>query len=411
MLILVARSWRAPSYLPLRQVWVCFWLVVLTLSQGTTSSFAEAPAGPSIDVWRGLDQRFGRLGIPQRWVNIAGTVSDPDGVESLRYSLNSGPEKALSLGPDLRRLARAGDFNVDISIDDLKPGANSVVITVADMLGHRSSVSVSVDFKNDTTWPLPYRIEWTGVDQLQAVVYEVDGPWKVSPSGIRPVHMDYDRVLAIGDRSWTDYEITVPITIHAIDPSSFGSPESTGPGLGIIMRWQGHSDWGDQYNGPWQPVIGWLPEGAHWWYEFFADGTGQLSLSGEDGLKRLDEERRQLSFGTTYMTRMRVETPTSGRKGGIYRFKIWETDTPEPEDWLLVGQEDKDDLRNGSLLLVAHHADVTFGTISIIPKSEFSYAPPIDLWRRRGIALAAVVGAALLGVAMWVCFRRKARRV
>jgi hypothetical protein len=334
---------------------------------------ADNGAGPDINVWRGATQRFGDLGVPQRCVNLLGTVSDPDGLASLKYTLNGGPSQSLSVGPDTRRLARPGDFNAELDATNLLTGNNSVVLTARDQLGYTSTTTVTLHYGNNFPWPLPYSIDWNTVTNPQNVVQEVDGAWTFSPSGARPLHMDYDRILAIGDMGWADYEITVPVTVHATDPSSFSSPISVGPGLGLVMRWRGHSDWGTQLGGPWQPVIGWRPQGANWWNEYFADGSGRLSLSGENGLKVLDPTYKQLGMNVTYMTRTRVQSPPSGNGGGIYRFKIWEHGTPEPISWLLEGQENAYDLSSGSLLLVAHHVDATFGNVTIVPPSQFVY--------------------------------------
>lgn len=334
---------------------------------------ADNNAGPDIDVWRGTTQRFGDLGIPQRCVNLLGTVSDPDGLASLNYKLNGGAAQNLSIGPDTRRLARPGDFNAELDVTNLVTGNNSVVITAQDQLGYVSTTTVTLHFGNQSPWPLPYSIDWGTITKLQDVVQEVDGAWSYSSSGTKPVHMNYDRILAIGDMGWTDYEVTVPVTVHTTDPASFSSPISIGPGLGLVMRWRGHSNWGSQLGGPWQPVIGWLPQGATWWYEYFSNGSGRLSLKGENGLNLLDPTYKQLAFQTTYMTRTRVETPTSGTGGGIYKFKIWESGSSEPTSWLLQGQEGSADISSGSLLLVAHHVNATFGNTAVIPRSQFSY--------------------------------------
>ena len=75
--------------------------------------------GPTtIDVWYGAEQTFGARGRPQRWLNVLGNTSDPDGVASLTYSLNGGSEVSLNLGPDDFRLDEDGDFNIEIDIND-----------------------------------------------------------------------------------------------------------------------------------------------------------------------------------------------------------------------------------------------------------------------------------------------------
>lgn len=71
--------------------------------------------GPVVDIWYGDSQDFGLPGMPQRFVDILGNVSNPDGVSSLVYKLNGGASTTLSIGPDSRRLESTGDFCIDIS--------------------------------------------------------------------------------------------------------------------------------------------------------------------------------------------------------------------------------------------------------------------------------------------------------
>ena len=95
---------------------------------------------PVIDIsGMASQQEFGQLGVPQQWVNILGNVSDPDGIASTTYSLNGGAESTLSIGPDTRRLADDGDFNIEIDHNDLVDGSNDVVITATRQSGRNHS--------------------------------------------------------------------------------------------------------------------------------------------------------------------------------------------------------------------------------------------------------------------------------
>jgi hypothetical protein len=375
---------------------------------------AQGASGPSIELWHGNEQQFGQPGLSQEWVNLLGTVSDPNGVAGLSYSLNEGPSQSLSLGPDLRRLAGKGDFNADIPIGDLVQGQNRLLLTAVDSLGNSSSLAAKFHFNRKSGWPLPYSIEWRMVDDLQKVVQEVDGPWTFSDDGVRPAKMAYDRVIAIGDMNWTEYEITVPITVNAIDPSSFDSRISNGPGIGIAMRWLGHVDWGNRNGGPWQPVIGWEPFGGKWWYKFLPDGKGRFSLQGDDGLRIEDKSQTQLQMGKTYMTRTRVEYGHGLLKGGLYRFKIWEVGSDEPEEWLLAGHEGRRDFAKGSLLLIAHHVDVTFGDIKVVPRSGFSPAPRVLTLASLPVLFGCFLTVSILGAfgyRKWLKWRQAKRTV
>lgn len=350
--------------------------------------------GPVIDVWYGPHQVFGRRGLPQRWVNILGNVSDPDGIASLTYSLNSGPALPLSLGPDTRRLVARGDFNVELASTALGSGLNQVTITAIDLLNNTTVQSVTLEYIPGKVWPLPYSINWSLVENLQDVVQVVDGLWSVGQHGLRPRVLGYDRIVAIGDMSWSAYEITVPITVHGIDPAGFQWP-SIAPWIGIILRWQGHSDWGGA-----QPTIGWKPVGAFLWYSWKGN---YFSLKGDSGFAVDDPLRRKLEFGVRYYYKMRVQTvPNDSHQLGWYKAKIWPDTEPEPSTWTLRGSEKWQDLPNGSLLLVAHHVDATFGNVSIVPLEPLAPRSFMALWAERSYDFAIrVARAARRYVAFW----------
>ncbi|RMF79411.1 MAG: hypothetical protein D6744_09150, partial [Planctomycetota bacterium] len=319
--------------------------------------------GPAFDIWYGDQQSFGVPGKPQRWVNILGNVSDPDGVVSLTYSLNGGPQQTLGFGPDTRRLQRPGDFNVNIDAALLQAGANYIDLLATDGAGDTSTHTVVVNWTPGVVWPEPYTIDWSTVANLTDVVQVVDGKWTFDASGARPVELGYDRILAVGDISWDTYEVTVPVTVWSIDPNGFQYP-SIAPGLGIILRWQGHFDWGTQLGGPWQPIIGWEPYGANVWFDWGQNG-GELDMSGDQGLYAPDPTGVFLDPGVTYWFKFRVEAITPDTS--FYSAKVWQDGAAEPNDWQMSGVDGPGDLESGSILLVAHHVDATFGNLTITP--------------------------------------------
>ena len=75
------------------------------------------------------------------------------------------------------------------------------------------------------------------------------------------------RLLAIGDRTWTDYEVTVPIVLNGA---------ANGFGFGMLMRWDGHTD-DPVVCG--QPKCGYLPLGAILWQR-----DSGLEIFGNDGI-------------------------------------------------------------------------------------------------------------------------------
>jgi len=350
-----------------------------------TTDVSGTSPGPVIAIWYGSDQLFGDIGNPQQWVNVLGNVSDPEGVASLSYSLNGGPESPLSIGLDTRRLASEGDFNVEIAYTDLISGSNQIVITATDELDNTTVETVTVQYVDGNFWPLPYSIGWGSVITIPHAAQVVDGLWALETDGIRPAIWGYDRIIAIGDVdvSWHDYEVTVPITIHDYDEAGFNWP-SVAPGFGMVMRWKGHT------NSPVtcsQPHCGWLPSGATTWYGW-DNHDPRLNLQGNNVLLDTDPSF-ELDFETCYNFKMRVETVPG--VGGFYRAKVWEDGQTEPSVWNLEGQEDLGDPQEGSLLLVAHHVDATFGDVTVVPVVSDTIAPVIsDIQATPGDTAAAV---------------------
>jgi hypothetical protein len=196
------------------------------------------------------------------------------------------------------------------------------------------------------------------VGQIQDAAQVVDGLWALTADGVRTTTPGYDRLVAIGDVVWDDYEVEVPFTVHSI----FGGNP---PGVGILMRWNGHTD--DPIPNL-QPKTGFYPLGAIGWYRWRTDALGpRLQIYGNGGRIVDDGQPWTLKLGTRYMLKMRVETKAG--LGGYYRLKVWEASQPEPANWDASGQEGLEDPQKGSFCLLAHRADVTFGDVTVTPLS------------------------------------------
>jgi hypothetical protein len=65
--------------------------------------------------------------------------------------------------------------------------------------------------------------------EIRQVAHVVDGLWSLNTDSVEPTILGYDRLIAIGDIGWRDYEVTVPITVHALEPSGYQSPDVNWP--------------------------------------------------------------------------------------------------------------------------------------------------------------------------------------
>ena len=326
-----------------------------------TAGFNEDTA---IDVWYGLNQTFGGIGQPQELINILGNVSDPDGILSLSYTLNGGSATSLSIGPDSYRLESTGDFNIEIAFDDLSVGSNTVVISATDTLSAMTTETVTVEFEDWNTWPLPYTVDWSAQTSISDAAQIVDGLWTLEADSVRPTIVGYDRLIAIGEMTWQDYEVVVPITIHSV-------PDPNKGGVGMIVRWQGHF-----LEGAEQPRTGWWNLGAYGYYRYRISGDHLILRLGQYDIDI--DLSVELDFGTTYLYKLRVETP-GGPSGGLYRLKVWEQGQPEPVDWQFTDTDEVGDMTSGSLLLVAHHVDASFGDVSVISTDGATYPLTINV--------------------------------
>jgi hypothetical protein len=271
-----------------------------------------SPPKPALPVtlWYGDVLDIGHLGTPQQWVNILGNVSPAGQVDSLLYAVNGGPESELNLGPDGFRLLESGDFNIEISYDDLLPGANDVVITVVDNQGQRADTTVTVNYT----------------------------------SGV-----GYDRLLAAGQRHWaSEFEVLCPMTIHDFETTF---PDG-GPAIGVLFGWQGHDGTGQPHYGHPYQSIGFIRGLASSPYL-------QLMRNGDVGVATTPAT---INVGTRYL--MRIRSRTISATMSRVRMRVWEDGTSEPGSWDLVADFVT---RGGSIVLVAHRADVTFGDTTIEP--------------------------------------------
>ncbi len=383
----------------------------------TSNSPASANAeAPNIDVWYGDVQSFGEIGTPQQWLNILGNVSDVDGdLSSLSYTLNGGEPRELAYGGsgtqnDTRRLWMPGDFNIDIDKDDpnllLAPATNEIVITAADSLGMTDAYTETLSYDPNNTWPIPYFVDWSSASSIQDEAQVVDGKWEIHDfdnaggiDGVHPVETGYDRIIAIGEGSyddpgWTEFEATVPVIVHGINEDGFSKGQRA-PAIGVVMRWGGHTaDTPSPCDE--QPLCGYLPIGAASWYEWDkADDTRtqadfSIWLQGP-GLQVKDPNGLLLEYDKLYYWKVRVDNSVGTK--GLYHLRMWADGDQQPDTWHTV-EGNSLSLRDGSLLLLAHHVDVTFGDVKICPLdgcSEETIPPVIsDVSVVAGINEAAV---------------------
>ncbi|MEZ5245304.1 MAG: PKD domain-containing protein [Acidimicrobiales bacterium] len=332
---------------------------------------------PMIDLFYGPEMNAGE-GVAQRWYDIHGNVSDPDGVASLVFSLNGEASESLSLGPNDRRLVREGDFVIDILRTRLREGVNTVEIRAADNVGDVTTALVQIVNEPVDELPLPGVIDWS-VQELDGLVEVVDGRWKIEGDElvIDEESLGYDRLLAVGDIEWTDFDVQFPITIDAIS-EDFNPFTSTTPGFGMLLRWNGHNE---SFTPGSQPQQGFRPDGGNTktpygafpFYAIELNGDNVLEMQNPNGTVVTRDLTEQVRVGRTYLFRGQAQSIV-GSGGSVFRAKLWPEGSPEP-DWMVsyVAQVAPEvEAGSGSFVLVAHEVAVRYGSLRIseVPESD-----------------------------------------
>ena len=345
-----------------------YWLVLILgiLLTGCITGNKQKENQPIVfDIWYGDQQEFGKLGMPQKWINILGNLQSEHPIAELSYQLNASEPRPLSLGSDLHRLASSGDFNVDLDVNTLKDGNNVLMLHATDSIGNSVMREVQFSVEKNKKWPLPYSIEWSKVRDLQDVVQVVDGHWVITEDGLRNKDIYYDRVVAFGDTSWSNYEVTTTVTFHSFKAPEPGPPTYNVSHAAIAVRWPGHDV--DSL----QPHRKWYPMGATAEFRLTA-GLDSCRWRIFDGPKSVvfyeeqsEENYRTIETGIIYGMKHKVES--IGDSTTRYAVKLWQIHEKEPIDWDFVAIEQSENVFRGSALLLAHNTEVTFGDVVVLP--------------------------------------------
>jgi hypothetical protein len=68
--------------------------------------------------------------------------------------------------------------------------------------------------------------------------------------------------------------------------------------------------------------------------------------------------------GDRFLLRFRCETTSTGHE---YHARVWPANESEPAAWELIAKEPLSEPGEGSLLLITHYADATFGDVAVTP--------------------------------------------
>jgi uncharacterized repeat protein (TIGR02543 family) len=90
-----------------------------------------------------------------------------------------------------------------------------------------------------------------------------------------------------------------------------------------------------------------------------------------DGVEAPVDKQKTMPMpvGVRHMLRMQVERGSSATTA-TYRLKLWPDGTPEPAAWDIERIDGTEVQPSGSVLLVAHLVDATFGNVIVSPSNQ-----------------------------------------
>lgn len=330
---------------------------------------------PKIHFWYGDEQTFGAVGESNPLINILGSISPASQAVNVWYRLNNEKARQLVMGPDLHRLARAGDFNVEVERSRLKPGKNAFQVTLHDLWGRKRVGEIVINYFSGNEWPLPYKVDFSKISNLQSAVDVIDGKWELTDDGVRTVEPYYDRTFAFGDDRWEDMELHAQLIFHRhfVDfknRAPNGPPYLSHAHASFNMRWAGFPDDGTVPRRAWQSLgslvalrcdLAQRNAGSYWWMHYGYARKGIKARRSE----MMRDRRFQIELDERYHYRMRVETIEDGR--ARYSTKLWKDGSDESAEWQMVGEDNAETVASGSIVFVVHHSDVTLCQIEVRP--------------------------------------------
>ena len=317
----------------------------------------------SINIWYGDEQTFGKPGNAQRQINLLGNLKNLTPATKLSYTLNNDTTQyPLTLGSDLHRLAKKGDFNIEIDRRHLKSGENIVEVLLYEDDVLQEHQTIKINYVGANSWSLPYQVEWQKVENIQEAVQVVDGHWQLKDNGLQTKNAYYDRIIAVGDSTWQDYEIETSVIFHDYNTPVPGPPTYNVAHVALAVRWPGHDVDSLQPNRKWYP----LGATAEFRITDEYDSCRWRIFDGEHFYaEQPSEDYRRIEPEKEYQLKHRVQN--MGDTIAIYRVKLWSTRNKEPEAWDFEATENLVKKESGSACLIAHHTRVTFGDISVKP--------------------------------------------
>jgi hypothetical protein len=244
-------------------------------------------------------------------------------------------------------LVSDGDFNIELDRAELRtlPELNTVAVTANVVGGEFLTKEFTLRVHEAGRAQLPFEVDWSelrDVAQVNQVAAVVDGEWELQGDGVAVAQKGYDRLIALGDQTWAgNYEVLASFTVS--EWNAWGA-------VGLAVGWQGHT--GDA-----EPRVDWPLEGLTWVRNVVPEPEMQIMT-----FERSVQERTPFALEVDTEYYLRAHTERTGSGTANVSMRVWRADRDEPGDWQLSSVTNAHD---GSVLLIAHHATVTWGKVSV----------------------------------------------
>lgn len=284
-------------------------------------------------------------------------------VRRARFRLNDGPSMAVGQGWPRDR---PPDFTIELPLDALRPGENTLAIEVEGWL--RPPERLTRTFRYDSApVPLPLTVDWSqpwlDVQDGEWERVEVEGEVRVRP---KPGEEGYDRMLVATGAFRGDRRIETEVTFrhHTIGRFHKGAREY---GFGVLSLWGGHpDDWSHRPRRGWSFALS--------WYWSKPGGVGnEISYRYGEQSPRWQGSYRDFEAApdTTYSVIVEVRRLKDEQGLGYFeqRTKWWKRGTSEPQHWMTLDDRSAVDLPDGdyAIALLSFNAQVEFGPLKVLP--------------------------------------------
>jgi hypothetical protein len=313
------------------------------------------PDLPVIEIYGGRDRIFGLNGDPQPTASIAGIVTSPSGVFSLWWRLDDGEWQLLDTNSDSTRVIGPGEFSIELEPRRIDADRTTMEIEVREGTeeepGPTNSVTVDLQLLQSIDRG-PDRVVTWAEDDLDLNGQIANGGWELVPGGVAPIEPGPQRILLIGDQSWSNYEVEFSFIPGEIAPAPTAEP--TQPWAGVYLGWRGFDPVASLSNNILRTAGG----------AGFGQAGGPIVVGVRDETSFIETSNEvTLTPGLRYRLRANAVSVQGGTE---VRVKVWLDSDPEPEKWTVETMNPGAN-SGGSLALVAHRWDIVFETITITP--------------------------------------------